>query len=177
MKSKADHAAYMREWLARNREKVNAQTRARKAADPDGVRAKRKAWAAVQSEESKQKDAARKQAWAEANREKVRTANKLYTARAGGYWKHIKHKFGVTRDAWEELFAAQGERCAVCGANDVDTKRFWQIDHCHATGAVRGILCAHCNAMLGRARDNPDILIAGANYLKSHYYCSSSAIL
>jgi len=40
------------------------------------------------------------------------------------------------------------------------------IDHCHATGAVRGALCGACNFMLGAAKDRTEILRAGAEYLE-----------
>lgn len=171
-----DHAAYMKEWTRRNRERLNAQKRARRAADPEAARAKRQAWEATRSEESRQKGAAYKQAWAEAHREKTRTANKAYAARVGPYWKHIKHKFGVTRDEWLELFKAQDEKCAVCKRDTPATQKFWSIDHCHKTGETRGILCRRCNIMLGAGLDDPNILMAGAKYLKSHQLSSSASL-
>ncbi len=39
------------------------------------------------------------------------------------------------------------------------------LDHDHKTGKFRGWICDSCNKMLGMAKDNPDILIAGAKYL------------
>jgi hypothetical protein len=168
MKSKAEHAAYMKEWGAKNADTVNAKRRARREADKEAINAKRKVWSAARSDEAKTKEAARKKAWAAAHKEQVRTARKEYVKRVGRYWAHIKHKFGVTREEWLELFAAQGEQCAVCGAKETDSKRFWAIDHCHTTSTTRGILCMQCNIMLGAAKDDPSILIAGAEYLKSH---------
>lgn len=41
------------------------------------------------------------------------------------------------------------------------------VDHCHATKAVRGILCTSCNWMLGDAKDRPEVLRAGAAYLEA----------
>lgn len=40
------------------------------------------------------------------------------------------------------------------------------VDHDHSNGTVREALCCHCNHMLGSAKDNPEILLAGARYLK-----------
>lgn len=39
------------------------------------------------------------------------------------------------------------------------------VDHNHASGAVRGLLCHLCNAMIGCARERIDILTAAAGYL------------
>lgn len=32
------------------------------------------------------------------------------------------------------------------------------VDHCHTTGAVRGILCSSCNIALGKVKDDTDTL-------------------
>ena len=38
--------------------------------------------------------------------------------------------------------------------------------HCHASQHVRGLLCQHCNVMLGMARESSDILRSAADYLE-----------
>lgn len=50
--------------------------------------------------------------------------------------------------------------CEICG--DTDKIVF---DHDHKTGKHRGWICTNCNIMLGYAKDNPAVLIAGAKYL------------
>lgn len=41
-----------------------------------------------------------------------------------------------------------------------------QIDHCHETGRVRGLLCKPCNLALGFVNDSPALLRGLANYLE-----------
>ena len=42
------------------------------------------------------------------------------------------------------------------------------VDHCHATGRIRALLCGACNGMLGLAKDKPATLRAAADYIEKH---------
>jgi hypothetical protein len=53
---------------------------------------------------------------------------------------------GVTDDEYARLLAAQGGHCALC-PNVPKTRRL-HVDHDHATGRVRGLLCYRCNRAL-----------------------------
>jgi hypothetical protein len=46
------------------------------------------------------------------------------------------------------------------------------VDHCHTTGAVRGILCHHCNLLLGHAKDAEDTLLSAVTYLRGSRQCT-----
>lgn len=62
-----------------------------------------------------------------------------------------------------ELYASQAGLCAICGKEPED--RRLAMDHCHATGRVRGLLCMHCNVGLGMFKDNKEVLEKAIAYL------------
>ncbi len=83
--------------------------------------------------------------------------------------KQLRHKYGITTAQYFEMLEAQGGGCAVAGCNRPRLiKRTWPVDHCHATGKVRGILCQQCNTALGLAHENPELLRAMADYVEHH---------
>lgn len=65
---------------------------------------------------------------------------------------------------YDAVLASQDGGCAICGAKP-KTRRL-NIDHCHATGQVRGLLCPRCNRGLGWFGDRIDRLHAAAVYLR-----------
>lgn len=76
--------------------------------------------------------------------------------------RHLVRKYGVTLARYQELFDAQGGKCAICGKVQ---SRALDVDHCHKTGRVRGLLCTSCNRMIGHAGDNAANLRRAAEYL------------
>ncbi|MGD9749781.1 MAG: endonuclease VII domain-containing protein [Acidimicrobiia bacterium] len=72
--------------------------------------------------------------------------------------------YGLTREELN-LLLAQHDVCAICGTAAWG-KKGPQVDHCHATGAVRGVLCTSCNNGLGRFKDDPERLESAAAYLR-----------
>lgn len=76
-------------------------------------------------------------------------------------------KYGLTLEQYNFMLEAQNNSCAIC-KEDKKTIRDWHVDHCHTTGKVRGILCHHCNLLLGNARDNKNTLYNAINYLNKY---------
>lgn len=85
------------------------------------------------------------------------------------------HKYRLTPEAFDDLLAQQGNRCALCRSDDPGGgKRMWQVDHDHACcpGArscgmcIRGLLCQNCNIVLGLFHDVPGRFEAAITYLK-----------
>lgn len=66
-------------------------------------------------------------------------------------------KYGITLKEYDEMFHAQGGRCAGCGIMPTSDKPL-AIDHCHKSSKVRGLLCSNCNLALGNAKDNTNTL-------------------
>ncbi len=80
-------------------------------------------------------------------------------------------KYGITLGEYESIRAKQGNGCAICGQvfkerGGSKSVRSAHVDHCHVTGSVRGLLCHHCNVLLGHSQENPEILTKALAYLK-----------
>jgi hypothetical protein len=80
--------------------------------------------------------------------------------------RHLVRKYGVTLSDYSRMLEAQGCVCAICAKPESEEKHgVLHVDHCHATGAVRGLLCRNCNHVLGLMRDDPALLRLAAAYL------------
>lgn len=80
----------------------------------------------------------------------------------------LRAKFGLSRQEYLALLAAQGGRCAICGTTEPGGRwgTGFPLDHDHVTGKTRGILCTRCNRLLGMMGDDPALLRAAAEYLE-----------
>jgi Recombination endonuclease VII len=60
----------------------------------------------------------------------------------------LNRRYGISLADFHEMLRLQGNKCLLCQVEfKLGQKR--EIDHCHATDQVRGILCSRCNRMLG----------------------------
>jgi hypothetical protein len=78
----------------------------------------------------------------------------------------LKLRYGLEHSQWEEIRKEQNYSCMICGIEETALGRKLDVDHCHDTGVVRGVLCNPCNTVLGHARDKIEVLEAAAEYLK-----------
>lgn len=99
-----------------------------------------------------------------AAKRKPRTATAARKARrASSHGTRIKATYGITKAEYASLFESQGRVCAICGG-----KRSYNlaVDHCHATGEVRGLLCKQCNnRLLPTVKDSVPLLMRAIDYL------------
>lgn len=69
-------------------------------------------------------------------------------------------KYGLHLNRFAQLFIQQEGVCRICRSGPPLV-----IDHDHATGRVRGLLCSKCNTGLGFFRDDPRLLREAIRYL------------
>ena len=69
-------------------------------------------------------------------------------------------KYGITLEQYRTMSDTQNDKCAICK----DTTKL-VVDHCHNTGAVRGLLCNNCNRGIGYLKDNKDNLKSAIDYI------------
>jgi hypothetical protein len=84
--------------------------------------------------------------------------------RSRGRW--LRSKFGISLEEYNELWARQDGRCAICRKPDPDG-HWLAVDHCHNTGKVRGLLCKLHNRALGQFGDDIELLRAAIRYLET----------
>ena len=83
--------------------------------------------------------------------------------RGGSRTYHLTRRYGITAEEADVMFERQGGLCAICGAAPAK-----HVDHDHVTGKVRALLCFNCNGGLGQFKDDPDVLLAAAEYVRFH---------
>lgn len=160
MTDHVDVAPPWREWnkdyYARNREQEKERAKKWQRGNPERKRENDRRWRAANRAKLDEKD----RAWREANPERYKAIRQRSAFRA-----RLK-KRGITLEEYEALLDQQEGRCGICRTDKAGAKKDWCIDHDHASGRVRGLLCHHCNVALGSVRDNPEILRRMIRYLE-----------
>jgi len=85
-----------------------------------------------------------------------------------------KEKYNIGDEYFRELLKQQKEVCAICKKKESyfvsKTKRVRElcVDHCHATGKIRGLLCTQCNIALGKFQESKENLLSAIEYLEKY---------
>ena len=86
---------------------------------------------------------------------------------------HLKKSYGLSSDEYLGLVLKQNNCCSICGKPEHrllktgDVKPL-SVDHNHSTGEVRELLCNDCNALLGFAKEDTEILQNAILYLQKY---------
>ncbi len=153
-----------RVYYARHRDKINKRDAPRHAAYRAANVGKRsrynKEWFMNLSPEEKAKRQERNLRWRAANPEKVKALSQRLRLR----------RRGLTPESFAALLNEQEGRCPICdvGLDSTTVKRVPHIDHDHATGKVRSLLCTLCNLAIGHLKDDPALFLKAHAYLVRH---------
>lgn len=90
--------------------------------------------------------------WRAANVERIRSWRR----------KRLLATYGLTAEIFGAMLAQQRNLCAICRKPMPRVN----VDHCHDTNEVRGLLCDPCNKGIGQFRDDPHRLRAAADYVE-----------
>lgn len=77
------------------------------------------------------------------------------------------YRYGISLEKYDEMMSVTN--CPICGIEFDSTKSRHKknIDHCHDTGIIRGVLCHHCNLALGWFDHDVERLRKAINWLKT----------
>lgn len=125
-----------------------SQERYRK--DPEGAIARVRKW----REENPEKY----QAWLDRNRAANRPRKAQIDRRS-----YLERTYGITQEDYEFLAVSHDNKCAICGEPD---EKGLHVDHDHATGRIRGLLCGSCNRAMGLFHEDPARFEAAGVYLR-----------
>ena len=76
----------------------------------------------------------------------------------------IKRNYGIDLNDYKQMLNNQNGKCQICNNHMYKPN----IDHCHKTGKVRGLLCNKCNCSIGLLQDSVSILKQAIKYLTKY---------
>ena len=155
---------HSKKYAAINSEKARSVTAKWRAENPERAKNSTSAWRAKNKDKIKIANEKRYMS----DPEKVKNASALYRANNPAKTKNtdLKKKYGITLEKYEELFSIQNGLCEICGtAVAGGNGKAFSVDHDHATGKIRGLLCHHCNLGLGHFKDDKEVLLKAVAYL------------
>ena len=104
-----------------------------------------------------------KKKWFEANKDRLALTKIKPDALRKASWQ-IKHKYKISYEDYAAMLQEANGKCSICGEVSKDNRRLC-VDHNHETGQIRGLLCKHCNWLIGHSRESTIILNNTIDYL------------
>lgn len=75
------------------------------------------------------------------------------------------NKYGITPEEVKQMYDKQGGKCLISGVHEDELDGILNVDHCHETGYVRGLICGKLNRGLGLFNHSIKLMISGVVYL------------
>lgn len=91
-----------------------------------------------------------------------------YEVNSSGYIRSIflNRNFGITKEDYDAFSLKQNDCCAICNKSRICLKQDLDVDHCHKTNKIRGLLCRECNHGVGLFKDDINKIQDSIEYLK-----------
>lgn len=191
--TKEEKAAYLKKWRAENRDKFNEYRRDYYQKNRTEILESQKPGKAKYREANREKLRADSAAFRTENLEEQREYHKEYmkeyrakmkteqpekykeinkkandTARGSTQDWYYGRKYGITKMDYDKLAESQLNKCDICGTHQDNLDRLLDVDHCHKSGKIRGLLCRHCNLLIGHAKDSVETLKNAVEYLNKN---------
>lgn len=81
----------------------------------------------------------------------------------------LRDSFDLHLSEYKKMLEAQNGVCAICEKPETHKRngklKALAVDHCHKTGAIRGLLCFDCNTGIGKLKEDPKIFQSAIRYL------------
>lgn len=168
----ARRAAMTPEQLEAARERRRAYESKHRAENREKFRQKSSAYRNKNREKLRELHRSYSRSYRERNPEASRKAKERYNnTEKGALSKRrylLRKCYGLTLEEYNTLWKQQGSCCAACKSSEFSSGVNWHVDHCHTSGAVRGILCPSCNIALGQVGDSIEKLYGLISYLEAY---------
>jgi hypothetical protein len=105
--------------------------------------------------------------WAKRNKTRKNQINREYKARRPDKVRDIemRSKYGISLADKKQMYVEQKGLCGACGLPLPEDFNKACLDHDHKTGAIRSLLHARCNTLVGTEEKNPALFIAVQRYV------------
>ena len=157
-KNKEQIAAYMKDYYNNNKERMNAKGRKWRIENKEFISIYNKEYV----ENNKEAVSTYKKEWYKENKERATAQQR-------------KRRYGLLPKDYNTMLEEQDNKCKIClvDFNDeaftyTDGRCTTNVDHCHTTNKVRGILCGSCNRGLGQFKDDIEVLTKAVKYLEEN---------
>jgi hypothetical protein len=152
-------------YRQKNREKLKEKNKQYRLENKEKVKETNKRWETENAEKAEE----RKKRYLVRNPEKVKLSQKAWyeANKSKKREDSLIRKYDITLDDYEKMLQEQNGSCAICFVKAEDERnKILVVDHNHLTGEVRSLLCNGCNTAIGLLKENQEVILRAADYLK-----------